>query len=77
RERTLASLCPEIRRPGEFLPTLRRSKFTFAPRTLAFAACYSAKAVSAGASMPRIVSFQNARILETNSVDLRSPRRLG
>ncbi len=38
----LTSSCPEIRRPGEFLSTLRRSQFAFAPN-LVSAACHPAK----------------------------------
>jgi uncharacterized protein with von Willebrand factor type A (vWA) domain len=57
--------CPEIRRPGEFLSTLRRSKFAFAPKTLAFCCALVRKRLrrragfaygsrtAAAASMPR------------------------
>ena len=64
----LVSSCPEIRRPGEFLPTLRRSKFAFilvvchrAPKTLAFAAFHSAKSgFCRGIHAPDASSIQNA-----------------
>ncbi len=39
----LASSCPEIRRPGEFLPTLRRSKFAFRSQALSFCCAFFRK----------------------------------